>query len=222
MKKEKDHIKKIENSSLLYPYNGRSLNLIDKFYIFGYNYLTLKKYLIDKTPNIPTNFLNNDQLGFFQLEEDPSLLTEITNDLNKEIVEPEIIKSLIFPNGLFIFYSLEKENDINTTRNISYQKNHFDFDKTLFPKIDLSEDKTGCPKGHRAVFSLTPKEGDIGRKCQNGFAYTFYRKFWKIKEIGGKRIVFYIPYTFCIVSEFPFYRSYEKLFRCIIQILFLI
>ena len=215
MKKEKDHIKKIENSSLLYPYNGRSLNLIDKFYIFGYNYLTLKKYLIDKTPNIPTNFLNNDQLGFFQLEEDPSLLTEITNDLNKEIVEPEIIKSLIFPNGLFIFYSLEKENDINTTRNISYQKNHFDFDKTLFPKIDLSEDKTGCPKGHRAVFSLTPKEGDIGRKCQNGFAYTFYRKFWKIKEIGGKRIVFYIPYTFCIVSEFPFYRSYEKLFRCI-------
>ena len=215
MKKEKDQIKKIENSSLLYPYNGRSLNLIDKFYIFGYNYVTLKKYLIDKTPNIPTNPMNNNLLYVFQLEEDPSVLSEITNDLNKEIVEPEIIKSLIFPNGLFIFYSLDNENDNTPNRNISYEKNHFDFDKTLFPKIDLSEDKTGCPKGHRAVFSITPKEGDIGRKCQNGFAYTFYRKFWKKKEIGGKKIVFYIPYTFCIISEFPFYRSYEKLFRCI-------
>ena len=32
------------NLTTLYPYNGRASNLIDKFYIFGYNYLTLKKF----------------------------------------------------------------------------------------------------------------------------------------------------------------------------------
>ena len=53
MEIEIEQKKKIENSSPLYPYNGRSLNLIDKFYIFGYNYLTLKKYLIDEFPKIP-------------------------------------------------------------------------------------------------------------------------------------------------------------------------
>ena len=29
----------------LFPLNGRSSYLIDKFYIFGYDYATLKKYL---------------------------------------------------------------------------------------------------------------------------------------------------------------------------------
>ena len=43
MEQENEQMNKIENTFPLYPYNGRALNLIDKFYIFGYNYLTLKK-----------------------------------------------------------------------------------------------------------------------------------------------------------------------------------
>ena len=63
MEIEKEQKKKIENSSPLYPYNGRSLNLIDKFYIFGYNYLTLKKYLIDNPPKISEIKLNLENFG---------------------------------------------------------------------------------------------------------------------------------------------------------------
>ena len=32
-------------------------------------------------------------------------------------------------------------------------------------------------------------------KVQNGFAYTFYRKFLKKKEIGENSFVYYVPYT---------------------------
>ena len=35
----------ISQKILRYPLNGRSSYLIDKFYIFGYDYMTLKKYL---------------------------------------------------------------------------------------------------------------------------------------------------------------------------------
>ena len=59
--------KKIENSISLYPYDGRAPNLIDKFYIFGYNYLTLKKYLIDENPKI-SGEINNQTLYSFKLE----------------------------------------------------------------------------------------------------------------------------------------------------------
>ena len=75
----------------LYPYDGRSSLLIDKFYIFGYNYLTLKKYLIDEFPKIPEENIPINTLIPFQLEEEPSLLTEITNDFNKEIISSELI-----------------------------------------------------------------------------------------------------------------------------------
>ena len=46
MKEQKQN----ENSTFLYPFNGRSLYLFDKFFIFGYNYLNLKKKLIDENP----------------------------------------------------------------------------------------------------------------------------------------------------------------------------
>ena len=47
MNENRESINK-EKSTPLYPYDGRSPNLIDKFFIFGYNYLTLKKYLIEQ------------------------------------------------------------------------------------------------------------------------------------------------------------------------------
>ena len=41
---------KKENLITLYPFNGHSPYLIDKFYIIGYNYLTLEKLLIKIPP----------------------------------------------------------------------------------------------------------------------------------------------------------------------------
>ena len=77
---------KIENLEPLYPFNGRSTNLIDKFYIFGYNYLTLKKYLLDQNPKISEIKLNNQNIGVFKFDEEPSILYEITHDFNKQII----------------------------------------------------------------------------------------------------------------------------------------
>ena len=70
----------------LYPYDGRSSLLIDKFYIFGYNYLTLKKFLIDEFPKLPEESVPMNTLIPFQLEEEPSILTEVTNDFNKKML----------------------------------------------------------------------------------------------------------------------------------------
>ena len=198
-------MEKNENTIPLYPYNGRSLNLIDKFYIFGYNYLSLKRFLLDQNPGIK---VNKDE-GVFKIEEEPSTLNEITHDFKKQLVDPETIKKLIFPNSLFFYYIEEKKEDNN------YNKNKFKFEKDYFTKVDLSEDRTNCPTSFRSIFSCSPLEGKNSRKCQNGFAYTFYRKFWKKKEINGKQYIFYIPYTFCIISEYTYYKSFEKLFRCI-------
>ena len=63
-----------------YSYNGRCPNLIDKFFIFGYDYLTLKKYLIDDNEEIQEKMQYLGQgLGRFQLDKKPSLLVEIAN-----------------------------------------------------------------------------------------------------------------------------------------------
>ena len=221
---------KDENFTPLYPYDGRSQNLIDKFYIFGYNYLTLKKYLLDQMPEISVNAIDpQTNLGGFQLIDKssdektpvlPSVLSEITNDFDKEILDTSVIQNFIFPNNVTIYYMIE--NDVNTpcyntpyNRNTLSNANIPNLETILFSKIDFTEDRDNCPVSHRVTFSCNPFAGGNKKRCQNGFAYTFYRKFLKKKKIGENSFQFYVPYTFCIISEFPFFYSYEKLFRCI-------
>ena len=215
MEQENEQMNKIENTSPLYPYNGRALNLIDKFYIFGYNYLTLKKYLIDETPKISEIKLDSEGFGSFKLKEEPSTLSEISHDYNKEIIDNESIKKLIYPNDLFILFSIKEKENIILRRQTLTRRSTIEFQGDPFTKIEFSESKNECSKEYKVFFSITPMEGNTGRKCQNGFAYTFYRKFWKTQKDGDKEYSFYIPYTFCIISEYPYYRSYERLFRCI-------
>ena len=214
----KNDSKEEKNLIPLFPYNGHSPYLIDKFYIFGYTYLTLKKFLIDENPKISKEGLNKEGIGVFRLEEEASILYELANDSKKQTIDPKIIKKLIFPNNLFIFYRIENNKNIQKSNS---KQNNIDQENN-FSKIDLSEAKTGCPKSFRSVFSISfPMEDKTGKniqKNQNGFAYTFYRKLLDKKEIGGNRYIFYIPYTFCIISEFPFFKSFEKLFRCIRKI----
>ena len=142
---------KDENFTPLYPYDGRSQNLIDKFYIFGYNYLTLKKYLLDQMPEISVNAIDpQTNLGGFQLIDKssdektpvlPSVLSEITNDFDKEILDTSVIKNFIFPNNVTIYYMIE--NDVNTpcyntpyNRNTLSNANIPNLDTILFSKID--------------------------------------------------------------------------------------
>ena len=199
----------------LYPFNGRSSNLIDKFYIIGYNYPTLNKFLIEQNPKISKEKVDVNGLGYFQLGLDPSILSEIAFDNKKQIVELDTIKKFIFPNNLFLYYRVEDVDNKSSSKKGVKNRNDSEVDPPPFPIVDLSEDNIGCPVSFRSVFSSYPDVGNNSKKCQNGFAYTFYRKFSEKKTIENVSFIFYIPYTFCIISEFPYFKSYEKLFRCI-------
>ena len=200
--------KNIENSINLLPYNGRAKNLIDKFYIFGYNYSTLKKYIFDKTPYISEKITDPEDLNYFNLDEDPSTLIEITNNFQKELIDTQVVQNLIFPNKLKIYYRLYSNINNSCQKRLSETIKNNNFNK-----IDFSDDNYKYPVSVRVVFSSNPIEDNNSQKNQNGFAYIFYRKLLQKKEIKNKKYIIYIPYTFCVISEFPFYKSYEKLFR---------
>jgi len=51
---------KKSNLITLYPFNGSSPFLIDKFYIIGYNYLTLEKLLITEKSNHLYNIIKSE------------------------------------------------------------------------------------------------------------------------------------------------------------------
>ena len=208
--------KNIENSINLLPYNGRAKNLIDKFYIFGYNYSTLKKYIFDKTPNISEKITDPEDLKYFNLDEDPSTLIEITNNFQKELIDTQVVQNLIFPNKLKIYYRLYSNINNSCQKRLSETIKNNNFNK-----IDFSDDNYKYPVSVRVVFSSNPIEDNNSQKNQNGFAYIFYRKLLQKKEIKNKKYIIYIPYTFCVISEFPFYKSYEKLFRRLREMYFL-
>ena len=200
-----------DNSLPLYPYDGRSSYLIDKFYIFGYKYLTIKSYIIDEPPDIYNENIPLDTLIPFQLEEEPSVLTEIKNDYKKKLISSELIQKRVFPNKVNFYFKIVIDDNKPIRKNTDPINTNYN----QFEKIDFSEERTGIPMSNRIVFSNNIVNGNNTRKCQNGFAYTFYRKFYKEKFFKNKKCTFYVPYTFCIISEFPYYQSFEHLFRCI-------
>ena len=108
---------KKQNLIKLYPFNGQSPYLIDKFYIIGYNYLTLEKLLIKGIPKKikeeqKKDFKEKDSHeDFFEMEEEPSILNEITNDYKKEGLSSKTIIQMIFPKKLKCYYTLEDTND---------------------------------------------------------------------------------------------------------------
>ena len=116
IKQEESQNNKKENLTTLYPFNGHSPYLIDKFYIIGYNYLTLEKMLINETPKAIEEEKEKeikDHKGFFEIEEEPSILNEITNDYSKEGLDSKTIIQMIYPHKLKCYYNYEE--NINYT-----------------------------------------------------------------------------------------------------------
>ena len=108
-----------------YPFNGRSKYLMDKFYIIGYDYSTLKKVLIKKDLDFIVNSSKNSEdeqsdrnknkklPQEFYIDEPPSLINEISNDYTKEVLDIDIIIEMIFPNKPNFYYIEEELNPIN-------------------------------------------------------------------------------------------------------------
>ena len=209
---------KKDNYITLYPFNGRSPYLMDKFYIIGYNYLTLKKMLIENTPKIIEEEKDKDfkepRWSSFPIEEEPTILNEITNDYNKEGLDSKTIMQMIFPHKLKVYYTWEENSNFSTKRTV-LTKNYDNFSKKSFTKIEFKRNKRVEPKGHRVIFSSNPQTSNNSKKSINGIANVFYRKFLQKKTFEKRNYIYYVPYTFCIISEYPYFSSFNRLFTVI-------
>ena len=210
---------KKENLITLYPFNGHSPYLIDKFYIIGYNYLTLEKLLIKNTPKAIEEEKEKDmkepRKGSFDMEEEPMILNEFTNDYIKEGLDSKTIIQMIYPNKLKCYYTWEENTSYILKRTIQTKVFNLEEDVNDFPKVEFNSSSGEVPKSSRVIFSSNPQTGKNSKKSINGLAYIFYVKFNKTKKLDKRKYTYYIPYTFCITSEYPYFSSFDKLLKCI-------
>ena len=157
---------KKENLITLYPFNGQSPYLIDKFYIIEYNYLTLEKILIEQTPKEILDEIDKEikepRKGVFEIQEEPTILNEITNDYEKEGLDSKTILQMVFPHRLKCYYLLEdnfniQKREINDYNFIENKINNNDFMKLEFNTINLIKDT-------RTFFSSNPQIGKNSKK----------------------------------------------------------
>ena len=207
-----------------YPFNGHSKYLIDKFYIIGYNAPTLTKLLYedgDDPNNLSKNIIidNIDEEKFksanlqpFHLEEDPIILNELASDFDKKCLNYDIMKEMIFPNKISLYYSEEDLSSYNKEKEKAKEKSEDDKKDDNFVIYEKNDNfnnellKTSC-----VIFSSNPQAENNTKKSINGFAYIFYKKLKRKKFTNKKVYTFYIPIIFSVVSEFPFFNSYYKL-----------
>ena len=215
-----------------YPFNGRSQYLIDKFYIIGYNTPTLNKLLFEENNDNLSKHIILDKIDEekkylylnlqpFHLEEDPILLNELASDFDKKCLNFDIMKEMILPNKITLYYleedliSFNKEKEREKLKEKDKDKEDKNKDKeeendfVAYEKNDNFNNellKTSC-----VIFSSNPQAENNSKKSINGFAYIFYKKFKKKKFTTKKVFTFYIPIIFTVVSEYPFFNSYYKL-----------
>ena len=225
--------KETSKNILRYPFNGRSSYLIDKFFIIGYNYSTIKKYLYNNErlkkilENNKLNKENNSDsdLQKFNFEENPKVLNEFTSDYEKETMEIDTIMEMMFPKKINLFFT-ETKNIYSKSPEKKNKKGE-DIDKinddsSLCQNFFVFQDEKNnnifkelLSKEYNVIFSSNPQSGNNSKKSINGFAYVFYKKLKEEKNYENKIYSFYIPIVFCIISEFPFYNSFYELCKSI-------
>ena len=220
----KDEVKEsiISKNIYRYPFNGRSNYLIDKFYIIGYNIPTINKLLFEenddenlsKNINIIKNQSEEEKnkssslnLQAFNLNEDPILLNEFASDFQKECLDFNMIRDMILPNKIRLYYS---EQDLSSYLKESRDINDNEIDEfEQYEELDFTDND--YLKTTSMVYSSNPQAENNSKKSINGLAYIFYKQLKRRKILSKKVISFYIPIIFSIVSEFPFYNSFYLL-----------
>ena len=214
-----------------YPFNGKSKYLIDKFYIIGYDFPTLhylliennvKDYIKEEENFVVSEFndllgseiinKNNEKKSFFLPNDPPSILSEISSDYKKILPSFDNIKDIIFPNGCQFYYTNEDVVDDNSSKNLIDKSAAPRDSISIFDMVDAPKNKTKIPNSYNMVFSYNQQGEQNSKKSTNGFAFVFYKKFKEGKiSKDNKKYFFFVPFTFCILSEYPFYNSYYNL-----------
>ena len=210
-----DELIKFNDLIKLYPFNGRSTFFFFLFYIIGYDYLTLHKLLIENTPKYIQDNKDKElkERQKFNIDEEPNILNEFTSNYKKVGLPNETILKMIYPKKLdFYFFS---EENVNFLRRTGRDFTHL---KEDYKKVEFTKKRNPMhPKSYLVVFSSNPQAENNSKKSINGLAYTFYSKFTETKVLDKKKFIYYIPYTFCIISEYPFFNSFYKLMKYIKQ-----
>ena len=223
-----------------YPFNGRAKNLIDDFYIIGYDYQTLYRELIKNNNDFLQNSFSTEEeksKNIFQIKERPFLINKMSSDYSKEILDIDIIIDMIFPNKPNFYYEVEtiasrhqarksatlnKETLNNAINNNSIiNETNKNIDNKNINNLNKEENKNNEIKNnfnfeqysYNVIFSSNPQSGTNSKKSINGFAYIFYEKFINQRTIAVNTYSFYVPIVFCIISEYPYYNSFYKLTR---------
>ena len=223
IERRKSHI---SNYIKRYPFNGRSEYLIDKFYIIGYNVPTLNKLLFENNTDNDSlskyiildkideerNRLSTLNLQPFHFEEDPILLNEIASDYDKKCLNYDIMKDMILPNKILLYYSEEDLSSYNKEKEKTKDKEEPESEEDNFIIYEKNDNfNNELLKTTTVIFSSNPQTENNSKKSINGFAYIFYKKLKKKKFTSKKVYSFYIPIIFSIVSEYPFFNSFYKL-----------
>ncbi len=173
----------------------------------------------------------------FHIPDPPTILNEITSDYKKQVPDKDLIKDMIFPNKLDFYYTEESlkiksfhstetnskinnsliskissssinelnSNIINNTDNTIFNNEEFN---CIYIDDDNEKNNSKYIKPYNVIFSYNPQTENNSKKSINGFSFVFYKRHNEGKVYDNKIYYFYIPYTFCILSEFPFYNSY--------------
>ena len=180
-----------------YPFHGCSKHLIDKFLIIGYDKMVFDKVIqpshkssLTQRNDSSNSFRNSynplSNSYSFPINTEPSIINEICSDYSKELLDNEIITSLVFPNKPLGYYFDSERSKEEAKKNQSQQN-------------------------YSVIFNSNPSSNTGLKKSYNGIAYIVFEKF----HIPNKNEIYKIPKAFCILSEFPFYSSFYKLLQII-------
>ena len=171
-----------------FPFNGRCVNLIDKFLLLGYEQNFIEKYLPKKIEEgikevRHKNIAKNTLYEYKGLNERPIVLNEITYDYKKELLDNDLISELIFPEEPTIIFILRDKNSSN--ENIE-------------------------PQGYKVIFSLGPQDNVNSKKSYNSLGYVFFRHI-ESKTVNDIKYFIFIPFVICFISEYPYFSSFARM-----------
>ena len=186
---------KIKN--IKFPFNGKAPNLIDKFLVLGYDQKIVEQ-TFNKFENKKPRNNTKTHFKYYNFQERPSIINEICNDYTKDLLENELILELIFPNCPEMYF----------------------IDKQILNAKEQKKEKENVDEGfvvgnYSVIFSINPDDNNGSKKSYNGLGYVFYvpQEHKTNDKYDG---ILYIPITYVILSEFPYFYHFNEICKSII------
>ena len=180
----------LKNKNIKFPFSGVATNLIDKFLVLGYDQNTIE-FTYNNCENIQPNCELKTRFRFFEFEERPYIVNEISNNYTKDLLDNDLILELIFPNMPEMYF----------------------FDKKyLNTKKDIDEEL--LISNYSIIFSINPQDNSGSKKSYNGLGFIFYspQEHKTNDKFDG---YVYVPVTYVILSEFPYFYHFNEICRSI-------